>query len=190
MMQTFAGSGTIAMLAGIVGWLAAGVLIGSFHFLTLRRSAGMLAAGSSLPRALALHLFRFVVTAGALTAAARHGAMPLLAATLGLLGARMAVVRVSFGRFGSREHVAAAKTRSMSAAMRFASAADSSPPPCGEGMGWGVVQCGTAVPHRTTPHPIPPPQGGRESLGAAPSPISAPITKPATTPPKRAGAPR
>jgi L-cysteine S-thiosulfotransferase len=33
-------------------------------------------------------------------------------------------------------------------------------PPCGGGMGWGVVQDGTAVPHRTTPSP----QGGGEEF--------------------------
>jgi hypothetical protein len=37
------------------------------------------------------------------------------------------------------------------------------PPPCGEGSGVGVVRGGTAVPHGTTPHPDPPPQGGREN---------------------------
>jgi len=37
-----------------------------------------------------------------------------------------------------------------------------SPPPCGEGLGVGVVECGTAVPHLQTPRPDPPPQGGRE----------------------------
>jgi hypothetical protein len=43
-------------------------------------------------------------------------------------------------------------------------AADSvgSPPPCGEGLGVGVVRCGNAVPDCTTPLPTPPPQGGRE----------------------------
>jgi two-component system, NarL family, sensor histidine kinase UhpB len=45
----------------------------------------------------------------------------------------------------------------------FAGAANSSPPPCGEGMGVRVVRGGTAVPYCTTPHPIPPPQVGRES---------------------------
>jgi len=50
--------------------------------------------------------------------------------------------------------------------IRFAGATSSSPPPCGEGMGVGVVRWGTAVPYCTTPHPIPPPQGGRESLVA------------------------
>src|SRR5439155_7397754 len=35
-------------------------------------------------------------------------------------------------------------------------------PPCGGGSGWGVVQWGTTVPHRTTPAPNPSPQGGGE----------------------------
>jgi F1F0 ATPase subunit 2 len=74
-------------------WLAAGSAVGAFHFLMLRRSAGMLAAGSSLPAALALHLVRFPVTAGALVLVAHHGALPLLAAMLGILAARTAVVR-------------------------------------------------------------------------------------------------
>jgi hypothetical protein len=34
-------------------------------------------------------------------------------------------------------------------------------------MGWGVVQYGTAVPHLTTPTPIPSPQGGGEEFAAA-----------------------
>jgi len=54
--------------------------------------------------------------------------------------------------------------RLMGAKIRFAGSANSSLPPCGGGMGWGVVQYGTAVPHRTTPTPIPAPQGGAESL--------------------------
>jgi FO synthase len=35
-------------------------------------------------------------------------------------------------------------------------------PPCGGGLGWGVVPRGTEVPHRTTPTPDPSPQGGGE----------------------------
>ncbi|HEV3186129.1 MAG TPA: cobaltochelatase subunit CobN, partial [Xanthobacteraceae bacterium] len=50
----------------------------------------------------------------------------------------------------------------------LSSAANSSPPPCGEGSGVGVVRGGTVVPHGTTPHPNPPPQGGRESIAALP----------------------
>jgi F1F0 ATPase subunit 2 len=92
MMRHSAEGEALAMLAGIAGWLAAGALIGAFHFLTLRTSARMLAAGSSLPAALALHLTRFVVITGALTVIARYGALPLLAAMLGLLAARTAVI--------------------------------------------------------------------------------------------------
>ena len=44
-----------------------------------------------------------------------------------------------------------------------ARASGSSPPPCGEGSGVGVEPSGATVPRGTTPHPNPPPQGGRES---------------------------
>ncbi len=37
-----------------------------------------------------------------------------------------------------------------------------SPPPCGEGLGVGVVRCGDTAAHFATPLPTPPPQGGRE----------------------------
>src|SRR5262249_46538945 len=47
--------------------------------------------------------------------------------------------------------------------LRLDGAANSSPPPCGEGSGVGVGRCGTSVPHGTPPHPNPPPQRGRES---------------------------
>jgi F1F0 ATPase subunit 2 len=75
-------------------WLAAGAIVGAFHFLTLRTSTRMLVSGSSLPAGLALHLVRFAVTAGALALIARHGALPLLAATLGILASRAAVLRL------------------------------------------------------------------------------------------------
>jgi error-prone DNA polymerase len=38
----------------------------------------------------------------------------------------------------------------------------SSLPPCGGGLGWGVVRSGTTAPNRTTPTPNPSPQGGGE----------------------------
>jgi hypothetical protein len=46
---------------------------------------------------------------------------------------------------------------------RLGDAANSSPPPCGEGSGVGVGRCGTSMPRGTPPHPDPAPQGGRES---------------------------
>jgi very-short-patch-repair endonuclease len=57
-----------------------------------------------------------------------------------------------------------------------------SPPPCGEVTEGGT--CDTVVPHLTTPHPIPPPQGGRESPAAQPkshSQLSVPDLRPDTT---------
>jgi error-prone DNA polymerase len=46
--------------------------------------------------------------------------------------------------------------------LEMATSTACSPPPCGEGLGVGVVRCDDALPDRTTPHPNPPPQGGRE----------------------------
>jgi hypothetical protein len=88
------GNETIALLLESGAWLAMGGLIGTFHFLTLRRSARMLAMGSSLSAGLVLHLIRFPITASALIVIARYGALPLLAATLGILAARTAVLRL------------------------------------------------------------------------------------------------
>jgi hypothetical protein len=45
-----------------------------------------------LAAALTLHLLRWLVTAGALIVIARHGAAALVAATVGLLAARTAVL--------------------------------------------------------------------------------------------------
>jgi F1F0 ATPase subunit 2 len=75
--------------------LAAGALIGAFHFLTLRWNVRMLATGQSLPLALALQLVRLAVIAGALAVIAVHfGALPLLVAAAGVLAARTVIVRI------------------------------------------------------------------------------------------------
>jgi two-component system sensor histidine kinase UhpB len=57
-----------------------------------------------------------------------------------------------------------AKTIEVTVKVRFAGAANSSLPPCGGGMGRGVVQYVSAVPHLTTSTPIPSPQGGGEEI--------------------------
>jgi uroporphyrinogen-III synthase len=54
--------------------------------------------------------------------------------------------------------------------LREGGAASSSPATCGEGKGVRVGRGGTAVPHGTTPHPIPPLQGESESRAAGPQP--------------------
>jgi hypothetical protein len=48
---------------------------------------------------------------------------------------------------------------------RFDVAANSSPPPCGEGSGVGVGRSGNVMPHGTTPHPTLPHKG--EGVAAA-----------------------
>jgi hypothetical protein len=87
--------GILHLVLGASGWLAIGALAGAFFYLTLRRSAQMLATGSCVSMALALQLIRFTVMAGLLSIIARHyGAVALLAVTLGILAARTAVVRL------------------------------------------------------------------------------------------------
>jgi hypothetical protein len=48
-------------------------------------------------------------------------------------------------------------------------------PPCGGGMGWGVVPRGTVMPLGSTPTPDPSPQGGGEEFAAASSLNPAPM---------------
>jgi F1F0 ATPase subunit 2 len=88
------GQDQFALLLESGAWLAMGALVGTFHFVTLRRSARMLATGSSLSAGLALHLIRFPIIAGTLVFSARYGALPLLAAMFGILAARTAVLRL------------------------------------------------------------------------------------------------
>jgi N-ATPase, AtpR subunit len=88
------GNDALAVFVESWAWLAIGGLVGAFHFLTLRRSARMLATGSSLSVGLVLHLIRFPVIAGVLVLVAQYGALPLLAAMLGILAARSAVLRL------------------------------------------------------------------------------------------------
>jgi hypothetical protein len=64
----------------------------------------------------------------------------------------------------------------MSMPERYDGAANSSPPPCGEGLGVGVVQCGTSVPDGTPPTPTLPHKGEGVRLGAAASQLGARYT--------------
>lgn len=84
----------IPIFLAVVAWLAAGGLIGAPYFLTLRWNVHMFATGRSLRLALAVQLARFAAMAGVLALVALHfGAFPLLAATAGVLVARMVFVR-------------------------------------------------------------------------------------------------
>lgn len=87
------GNEASALLAESCAWFAMGALVGTFHFLTLRTSVRMLTTGSSQPSRLALYLARSAITAGALALIVRHGTPPLLAATLGIVASRTAMLR-------------------------------------------------------------------------------------------------
>jgi F1F0 ATPase subunit 2 len=77
------------------GWLAAGAAIGAVHFMSLRWNVRMLAAGRSLLPAVAVQLARFAFIGAALAAIAIYfGALPLLAATAGILAARTVIIRL------------------------------------------------------------------------------------------------
>ncbi len=81
-------------LALAVGWLAAGMVIGAVHFLSLRWNVRMLTAGRSLLPVVVVQLSRFAAMAAVLAVIAlSFGAVPLLTATLGILVARTVIVR-------------------------------------------------------------------------------------------------
>lgn len=83
----------IAFTLHASAWLCAGMLLGSIHFITLRTNVRMLSDGRTL-LPLGFQFLRFALLAVALTVITRwFGAMPLLAAVMGLLMARTAVVR-------------------------------------------------------------------------------------------------
>jgi hypothetical protein len=81
-------------LPSVFLWLAAGMLIGSPYWVTLRWSVGMLATGRSMALAIAMQLVRFAALAVALAFVAIHwGALALLVSAGGLMLARAAVLR-------------------------------------------------------------------------------------------------
>lgn len=72
---------------------ALGVGLGLVYFRGLWWNARMLAGGRSAKRVVALMLGRFVLLAAVLALLARAGALPLVAAALGLLAGRQFVLR-------------------------------------------------------------------------------------------------
>ncbi len=84
---------TSSWLSGASAGSSAGALFGSLHFLALRWNVRMLVSGRAL-LPVGLQLLRFAAVAAVLTLVARtFGALPLLAAALGLLVARIIVLR-------------------------------------------------------------------------------------------------
>lgn len=75
-------------------WAAVGMLVGAFHFRTLRWIVGLLTGGGGWFLPAAVQLARFAFLAGALAVVTIHfGALPLLSATTGILTARIGMHR-------------------------------------------------------------------------------------------------
>jgi len=82
----------LSFIAGAAGWLLAGGLLGTMHFVSLRWSVQRLVAGRA-PASLGLQLLRLALTGTAMTLTVRlFGANPLLAGSLGLMAARTSVL--------------------------------------------------------------------------------------------------
>jgi N-ATPase, AtpR subunit len=76
------------------GWLAAGMVIGGFFFLTLRWNVRMLAAGRAWLPVMAIQSGRLAAIGVVLAVIAVYfGALPLLAISAGILAARTAMLR-------------------------------------------------------------------------------------------------
>ena len=78
----------------LIGCLMLGLAVGGIYFTAMWWSAELFAAGGQISWAIALVAGRFVLMLASLaTVAIRGGALPLLATALGILIARMVVVR-------------------------------------------------------------------------------------------------
>ncbi len=76
-------------------WLVTGMLVGAFHFLTLRWCATKFVAAPPPLLPLGLQLIRFALIAAALAAITKaFGALPLLTVTAGILIMRTIIVRL------------------------------------------------------------------------------------------------
>jgi F1-F0 ATPase (N-ATPase) AtpR subunit len=91
----FTGHDLLLHLLGASVGLAIGALIGAFHFRTLQWNVQMFVVGGSLLLGSMSQLARFAFIACLLAAIARQfGALPLLAATAGILAVRSAVLQL------------------------------------------------------------------------------------------------
>jgi F1F0 ATPase subunit 2 len=81
------------MILSLIGYLAAGIALGTLYFRGLWWNARLFAGSSHLPAGFAFMIGRFVLLAGFLTLASLEGALPLLAMALGILVARAGVMR-------------------------------------------------------------------------------------------------
>lgn len=84
---------TLPLPLMIAAYFAAGVAAGWAYFVSVRHSAAALAASSSPFRILLEALLRFGLLGGALLLVSWQGALPLLAATAGIIVARQVLLR-------------------------------------------------------------------------------------------------
>ncbi len=81
------------MALSLVMNFAAGVGLGTLYFRIIWWNARLFASGGRAALSFALPFIRFALLAGFLTLASFEGALPLLLLTLGILGARVGVMR-------------------------------------------------------------------------------------------------
>jgi F1F0 ATPase subunit 2 len=94
-MSSLAHHDVMGLALGAGAWLAAGALIGACYFLTLRWNMRLFTARRSMLVPVVIQLARFALTAAVLTViASQFGALPLIAATAGMLVTRTAVLRM------------------------------------------------------------------------------------------------
>ncbi|HUN39321.1 MAG TPA: ATP synthase subunit I [Acetobacteraceae bacterium] len=86
---------TAAQAAMLCLWLVFGLTAGAGHFALLRWNAGLYLSGSGVLCALAVQMLRMAATGVLLAFAAVHGALALLTAAIGVLVARMLVLRMT-----------------------------------------------------------------------------------------------
>ncbi|SKA25409.1 N-ATPase, AtpR subunit [Enhydrobacter aerosaccus] len=83
-----------AHLPFLLAWFIAGAILGTLHWMSLRWSIGLFAAGRSVLLPFLTQLARFASIGAALTFAAVHqGAYALLASAGGVLAARAVALR-------------------------------------------------------------------------------------------------
>jgi len=85
---------TGAPAALLLLWLLFGIATGIAHFALLRWNANLYVTDGGLLRALAMQSLRMTTTTALLAFAAWHGALPLLAAAIGIMLARVLVLRM------------------------------------------------------------------------------------------------
>jgi F1F0 ATPase subunit 2 len=94
-MTTLSADNLAVLVLQAGAWLAAGVLLGGFHFLTLRWNVRMFASDPSPLLPLGIQVLRFALVAAVLATVAHYfGALALLIVTAGVLVARTAVIRL------------------------------------------------------------------------------------------------